>query len=318
MAHTMSSRAATPYTPRRYYSPLRYPGGKRRLTNTVFAILERSGLKDIEYAEPYAGGASLGLALLFEEYASVIHINDLSRPVHAFWQTALNRTDELCERILDTGVNMEEWTRQRAIYADRESADIVDLGFATLFLNRTNRSGIIGGGVIGGKAQGGAWALDARFNKPELVRRIHRIARYRDRIRLYGMDARDFTDSVVRKLGSNSLTFLDPPYIERGKGLYMNTYSLSDHAEIERAVANLRTPWLVTYDAAAVEHGLYSQFRRIAYGLEYTAQGRYRGMEFMFFSDTWNVPPLSDLSAPRVHIIPDKCRLRRRPARTRR
>ena len=314
----MSSHAAKTYTPRRYYSPLRYPGGKRRLTNTVFAILERNGLKDIEYAEAYAGGASLGLALLFEEYARVIHINDLSRPVHAFWQTALQETDALCRRIHDVDVNMEEWRRQRAVYDDRDSADTDDLGFATLFLNRTNRSGIIGGGVIGGKSQTGAWALDARFNKPELVRRIQRIARYRDRIRLYGLDARDFTDSVVRELGSNSLTFLDPPYIERGDGLYMNTYSLSDHVEIEGVVTNLLTPWLVTYDAAAVEQGLYSQFRRIAYGLEYTAQARYRGMEFMFFSDSWNVPPVSDLSAPRVHIIPDKCRLRRRPARTRR
>ena len=118
---------------------------------------------------PTQAAHHLGLPSCSRNTASVIHINDLSRPVHAFWQTALNRTDELCERILDTGVNMEEWTRQRAIYADRESADIVDLGFATLFLNRTNRSGIIGGGVIGGKAQGGAWALDARFNKPELV-----------------------------------------------------------------------------------------------------------------------------------------------------
>jgi DNA adenine methylase len=314
MVHTLPSHAAKHYTPRRYYSPLRYPGGKRRLTNTVFELLERNGLKDIEYAEPYAGGASLALALLLEEYASVVHINDLSRPVHAFWQTALHETDALCQRIHDADVNMEEWVRQRAVYDDRDSADTDDLGFATLFLNRTNRSGIIGGGVIGGKSQAGAWALDARFNKPEIIRRIRRLARYRDRIKLYGLDARDFTDRVVRKLGPNSLTFVDPPYIERGLGLYMNTYSLSDHAAIERVVASLPTPWLVTYDAAAVEHGLYSRFRRIAYGLEYTAQGRYRGVEFMFFSDTLRLPSLSDLSAPRVHIIPEKCRVRRRPA----
>src|SRR3954452_7666158 len=140
-----------------FYTPLRYPGGKRRLTHVVTRLLEENGLRDVEYAEPYAGGAAIALSLLFEEYASVVHINDLSRPVFAFWHAALNDTKELCCRIERTNVTMREWHRQRKVYENRAAADLADLGFATLFLNRTNRSGILSGGVIGGKSQESEW-----------------------------------------------------------------------------------------------------------------------------------------------------------------
>src|SRR5215211_6202291 len=129
-----------------YYTPLRYPGGKRRLAATVVQFLKQNGLKDVKYVEPYAGGAAIALALLLEEYASVVHINDLSRPVYAFWHTLLNDNDGLCRRLDRVKVTMREWRRQRSVYERRETADLADLGFATLFLNRTNRSGIIGGG----------------------------------------------------------------------------------------------------------------------------------------------------------------------------
>ena len=164
-----------------FYTPLRYPGGKRRLSTVVMRLLEENGLKDIQYAEPYAGGSAVALSLLFEEYASTVHINDLSRPVYAFWYAVLNNTAELCRRIDRTKVNMREWRRQRAVYERRDKAELDDLGFAALFLNRANRSGIIGGGVIGGKDQSGEWGIDARFNKTEITQRIQKIGRFSKR-----------------------------------------------------------------------------------------------------------------------------------------
>jgi DNA adenine methylase len=160
-----------------FYTPLRYPGGKRRLAPVVSRLLTANKLKNIDYVEPYAGGAAVALSLLFNEFAATVHINDLSRPVFAFWHTVLNATEDLCARVASVRVSMREWERQRSVYDDRDSADLTDLGFAALFLNRTNRSGIISGGVIGGKDQTGAWKLDARFTKPELINRIKRVAR---------------------------------------------------------------------------------------------------------------------------------------------
>ena len=291
-----------------FLSPLRYPGGKRRLAPMVMRLLDQNGLRDVHYVEPYAGSAAIALALLFGEYASVVHINDLSRPVYSFWHSVLNNTDALCDRVQRVEVTMDEWRRQRAVYDNRDAADLDDLGFATLFLNRTNRSGIVGGGVIGGKQQAGAWGLDARFTRGELVRRIKRVGRYRNRIRLYGRDALDFTNSILPTL-RNSFTFYDPPYIENGGGLYLNTYTIDDHHQLAARVGQLSDPWVVTYDSAAVQERLHASRRRLRYRLSYSAQGRHKADEVMFLADgltlpePWRSGQLFKLSGGRRHSV---------------
>ena len=268
-----------------FHAPLRYPGSKRRLLHFVARLIEDNHLWNVKYVEPFAGGASLALALLFGEYASTIYINDLSRPVFAFWHTALNEHEELCRRIERTMVNMDEWYRQRTIYENSESIDLLSLGFAAFFLNRTNRSGIIGGGVIGGKRQTGKWKLDCRFNKDELIRRIRKISRYKNRIKLYQQDALDFTDDVVAKLEGNVLAFYDPPYIEKGKDLYFDNCTLADHRKLASRVQQLSQPWIVTYDYdAAIRNELYSDCRCLAFELSYSAQDRHNGREAMFLA----------------------------------
>ena len=290
-------------------TPLRYPGGKRRLAPVVMRFLEENGLKDVDYVEPYAGGSAVALALLFGEYASVVHINDMSRPVYAFWHTVLNDTEALCRRVENVKVTMHTWRRQRRIYDRRESVDLFDLGFATLFLNRTNRSGILSGGVIGGKRQTGRWRLDARFNSIDLVQRIRRISRYRDRIRLYQQDALDFTNNVLSDL-RNGFAFYDPPYIEKGQKLYLNDYTIEDHHALAAQVGQLDCPWVVTYDrVAAIRERLYPQHRRMFYGLSYSTQRRHKGDEVMFLSDrlelpnTWQSGQPIKLSGQRPHLV---------------
>ena len=203
----------------------------------------------------------------------------------------MENTEELCDKIDDVEVNMAEWHKQRAIY-DSHEASLEELGFATFLLNRTNRSGIIGGGVIGGKGQAGKWSLDERFTKKELVRRIRRISEYKDRIQLYNQDGTRFTSSVVRGLGDNTFVFFDPPYIDKGQDLYLNNYDIADHRRLEEQVTQLKQSWVVTYDyQGAARHELYRDYPRLAFELSYSTQSRQKGKEALFRSNNLKLPP---------------------------
>jgi DNA adenine methylase len=279
-------------------SPLRYPGGKAKLAEFVHALVVTNCLSDGHYVEPYAGGASVALSLLINEYVSHVHLNDLDRSIFAFWHSVLNDTDALCHRIKTATLSVPSWKRQRAVQAAPQESSLRQLGFSTLYLNRTNRSGIINSaGIIGGAAQKGEWRLDARFYRDTLIHRIRTIAAYRDRITLSNLDAGIFLKRLIPQLPAKTLVYLDPPYYVKGKRrLYANHYEHSDHAYIAALLANCKLPWIVSYDNAAQVRRLYRGYRHLKYRLQYSAQKRYEGSEVMFFSDNLTLPPFREES----------------------
>ncbi|EBM5746174.1 DNA adenine methylase [Salmonella enterica] len=275
----------------RFNTPLRYPGGKAKLTNFVEELLRLNRFTSIHYAEPYAGGAGLALNLLMKGSAEVIYLNDINNAVYSFWYSVLNHCDELCSLIEDTGVTIDEWHRQKDIMSKQLDVTTLELGFSTFFLNRTNRSGILKGGVIGGKKQDGNWKLDARYNKKDLMDRIQKINKKSDSIFLTNMDAVDFLDYVVVKLSGDSLIYLDPPYYIKGQGLYENHYKHDDHTLIsKKVISELNVPWIVSYDNVPQINDLYKSCKKMSYGINYSAQDRYLGSEVMFFSDGLKKP----------------------------
>jgi DNA adenine methylase len=276
----------------RHYSPLRYPGGKGRLSGFVRRIFEENKLLDGHYAEPYAGGAAVALSLLFMEYASNIHINDISKPVYYFWKAVLTQTDELCRMITDKKVTIPQWKRQRNILRDFRNHTHVEVAFSMFFLNRTNRSGIIHtGGVIGGNDQSGEWKIDARYNKQELISRIEAIASYSNRINVTNKDAEDFLSDTVPMLPTKTLIFLDPPYFQQGQSLYENHYHSEDHVRLSGVVKKrLKRHWMISYDNHPEIRKAYKGSPKLTYSLGYSAARRYEGSEVMFFSDDLIVP----------------------------
>ena len=255
-------------------------------------MLKANDMQGIEYVEPFTGGASLALGLLFEGHAEKLHINDLSKPIYAFWHCVLNETDDLCDRIEQTEITIKEWRKHREIVDAHEGVDLKELGFSTFFLNRTNRSGIImTGGVIGGQEQNTPWPLDARFNKQDLLKRIRRIAERRDQISLHQMEALSFIDHILPSRWHNTFTLLDPPYISSGSGLYLNNYTMKDHHALAERVMRIKSPWVVTYDYdAAVASRLYPNHCRIAFNLSYSANDRRSASEAMFLSPHMELP----------------------------
>lgn len=273
-----------------FSTPLRYPGGKGKFAHFIKSIFEANDLLDGHYAEPYAGGAGVALELLFHEYASKIHINDLDYAVYAFWHSAVHDTDLLCKLIWDTPVTIEKWHEQKYILSNMQNFSIVEVALATFFLNRTNRSGILKAGVIGGQGQSGTWKLDVRFNKEDLIKRIELIGRFKDRISVYNLDAIDFISTIDKEINSKTLIYLDPPYYVKGAGLYRNFYTHQDHVEIAQSLSNIGHPWIVSYDDVPQIKEIYKQYRQDEYFLSYTAQEKKKGSEVMIYGPTIKVP----------------------------
>ncbi|MFZ6681923.1 DNA adenine methylase [Undibacterium sp. Tian12W] len=275
-----------------FHSPLRYPGGKNKLIEYVKALFRHNELMDGDYVEPYAGGSSIALALAIHEYAAHVHINDIDPSVWSFWYSVLNDTDELCKKISDTPINMETWIKQREIQKNKADADTLTLGFSTFFLNRTNRSGILNAGVIGGKNQDGNFKIDARFKKEDLINRIQLIGEHRSRISLYNLDAVTLLKEVVPTLQKKTLVYLDPPYYVKGGDLYEHHYKHDDHSKVAKAAAKIKQHVMISYDDVPEIRELYKKYQFVSYSLSYCAQNRYRGTEAIFLGNTLECPGL--------------------------
>jgi len=278
------------------YTPLRYPGGKARFAPLVAEVMRSNGLIGGHYLEPYAGGAGLALVLLLDGLVECIHINDVDPAIAVFWRAATKHSDDLCRMVANEPVTMDAWYHWRAVMLGQVTAPELDRGFATLFMNRTNRSGILKGGVIGGKAQTGTYKVGERFLRDELCLRLNRIGQHSHLIHVYEEDARQLLVRCHQFLPMKSLVYLDPPYYVKGAGLYRNFYSHDDHEGIARLLSSqrFRRPWIVSYDNAEQIRDMYAYAQSFTYGLHYTAHRRYMGAEVMFFSERL-VPPAETL-----------------------
>ena len=271
------------------HSPLRYPGGKASIINLMIRFIKSNHFSLPHYAEPCAGGCGLALGLLIRGYVSQIHINDIDRGIWSFWHSVLNCNSKFIRHLENTHVCMDEWYRQREIIRHPTEHEPFELGFATFFMNRTNRSGIIKAGVIGGLQQNGNYLLDCRFNKNQLARRIERIGLYNNKIHLTNLDALDFLD-LMNKQEHSTLVCIDPPYYKQGSSLYTNFYKDEDHALLAKKIHSLLKPWILTYDNEPAIKALYNNYQQVEFNLNYFAQTKRVGTELMVVSDDIILP----------------------------
>ncbi|MEX2405644.1 MAG: DNA adenine methylase [Candidatus Paceibacterota bacterium] len=264
----------------KHYSPLRYPGGKARLADFLSKLLKsKADGQDIVFVEPFAGGAGAALQLLIEGNVSKILINDLDPAIYAFWKIAVYDTDRLIRKIQRTDVSIKEWKKQRVIYKKKPKDDL-KFAFATFYMNRTNRSGIIEGGPIGGFGQKGEWKLDARFNKKGLIERLRKIKEFRNQITVKNLDGIELLKEIQgHKDFKDHFIFIDPPYVEKGKLLYLNHYQQENHKKLAKFLNSSLLDWVMTYDDTPFIRELYSEKVVKRFDIAHTAHARKIGKE---------------------------------------
>lgn len=277
------------------YSPLRYPGGKNKLSAFIAKICIDNGING-HYIEPYSGGASVALFLLIEGYVQRITINDKDRSIYAFWHSVLNKTNQLCDLIQNAELTVEEWKKQKLIQKDKKTADLLLLGFSTFYLNRTNRSGIINGGLMGGINQTGNYLMDCRFNKIDLINRIRTIAKRKKQIRLYKKDAIKLIDKItIEAEDDNAIFYFDPPYYLKASSLYMNHYKDDNHKIVSEKIQSIdNVKWIVSYDNVPKIRELYSNCHKKEFSFKHTAYESRVGKEILFFSENIRRPRIKN------------------------
>lgn len=260
------------------------------------ALLRSQQPRPHAYAEPFAGGAGAALKLLVDEVVRRIYINDLSPGIAAFWRSVFTETEALARMVEDASVNIDAWHRWRSVFEAPGTSSTLELGYATFFLNRCNRSGILSARPIGGLDQTGRWKIDARFNAKELASRIRLLGAYRKRVRITELDARDFL-RLLEDEDASTFAYVDPPYIVQGADLYLDGLTGEDHRELAELLRVSRLRWMLTYDVHdSITDEFYTGLRAARFSIAHTAQLQHVGSEYVVFSDNLAVPHLNLIS----------------------
>ena len=279
------------------YSPLRYPGGKSALYPVVANVIRSNKMKHCTYVEPFAGGASIAWSLLVDGIVDYVIINDADKAVYSFWRAIMESTQWFVEKIQSTPVTVDEWLKQKDVFRNAKRYS-KELGFATFFLNRTNRSGILDAGPIGGYDQSGEYKIDCRFNKDVLIKKIQKIAEYRSKAKVYNQDISVFLRRFLPQESENCdlLVYFDPPYFEKGQRLYLNHFSSKDHERLRDAIALLKCKWIMTYDDKIEIEKLYENYEKYRFSINYSLSNKKKGGELMIFKDKSCVPSIEVIS----------------------
>lgn len=250
-------------------SPLRYPGGKHSLYPIVSKIIRENNVTELR--ETFAGGAGLGLKLLFNSDIKGLSLNDADPRIARFWGAVLHNTEAMTDFIDGVHVTIETWEECKYKYNNFYLFPDIEIAQAVLFLNRVNVGGILKGGVIGGKEQKGKYKMDVRFNRDELIRRVEAIGSRSDDIFYACKDG-----TRTRHYWYTDFSFVDPPYFEKSDRLYGVGFNLTDHVRLAEQLNYRSDSWILTYDNHPRVQELYPKRRKMLFN---------SGKEVMVFSD---------------------------------
>lgn len=274
-------------------NPLRYPGAKSKLYDYIRKLIIAEHRTGCTFYEPFAGSAAVSLLLLEHEIINKAVLNELDPLLYNFWFSVFNHTDELITLIRDTDITLENW-HEFSLYRNNEylhDKTCVQIGFAGLFLNRTNFSGILKANPLGGLNQQSKYTIDCRFNKNKIINSIQSLSLYRNKIELYNLDAIDFMKQALRyKRNRTTFVYIDPPYYKEGSNLYRCFYTHEQHVLLSKFILSKAYPWLISYDNAKEIRKMYEQLTPLTIHMDYSVHTS-RNAEELLISNM-EIPPI--------------------------
>jgi DNA adenine methylase len=238
-------------------SPLRYPGGKQKICKTIENDILSIGHVDL-FLECFSGGASVSLFLLLNNVVNNIILNDKDILVYSFWKCVFTPeyNEKLLERINTIDVNLMTWEKIK----NSNSIDIVDMAFKCLFLNRTNFSGILKAGPIGGKKQLGKYLIDCRWNKDKLIYQIKTLALFSNRVRVENLDYQDFIKKY-HDYNKSQFWYFDPPYYYKANQLYNVYFNIGEHKIFKEHLSKISDKYIISYDDCFEIRDLFKDYK---------------------------------------------------------
>lgn len=287
--------------PPRLNNPLRYPGAKTKLVGYVAMVLEANLLAGSTIHEPFGGSAAISLGLLRQGFVSRAVVVERDPLLFAFWNMVFENPDRLCRDINDIPVTLASWQALapwRTV--ERPTSDnLAHLALAGIFFNRTNYSGIIGAGPIGGYGQTSKYPLGCRFNKQAVITSIRSLAPLRDRISIVFDDAYLYLRRNHKLLEEGSqFVYLDPPYYAHGRKYYRYYFEERQHSQLADYVVRQPFPWLLSYDDHPQIRTLYGRVAKYIIYMDYSARINRRAPELLISNLV--IPPQLAAAAKRI------------------
>lgn len=244
---------AVAFTNTSLVSPLRYPGGKRRLLPYVARAVAALPRRPSLFVEPFAGGCAVSIGLLEHGFVPRIGLADADPLVASFWRVVFDPrlAPRLAEQVLRVPLTLEFWTRMRRA----TPRTTFGRAFQCLFLNRTSFSGILNrtAGPVGGRAQSGAYSVASRFPRERLAQRILNLSELAPKVAY--VRRQDWSRTFANPLEGTGLKdarriffYVDPPFWTKAERLYRCCFDEAQHRELAKSLARLRSSWFLSYD----------------------------------------------------------------------
>ena len=279
------------------YSPLRYPGSKRRVMNELLPMFP-DGIKD--WREPFMGSLSVTLAFIQSQKAidcERIVAADLNPEIYAFWEgvkrdpqevhqiqyewvtKGIPSLSEYREALKELGEEDKEVQRldeiliseSRDFWKELQSVDCSTLGLskraARLYLvNKLSFSGMGDSGSLG--------LYQTRKFVPEKGVELESVSKVIQNVYFVNKPFQE----TVKDVTKDTFIFFDPPYYaQEGAGLYGRNGDLHKgfpHKEFGNVANGLKCNWLITYDDSPfvrrMFRGKYINTLYIRYSCSYT------------------------------------------------